>query len=79
MKIRITFFGQTADIVNSATLETEIGTAMLTSELICYLEEKFPSLRTIELKLAVNNKLIINDLNLNDGDEISVLPPFSGG
>ncbi|MBK7505574.1 MAG: MoaD/ThiS family protein [Bacteroidetes bacterium] len=29
--------------------------------------------------MAINQKIINTDINLNEGDEIAFLPPFSGG
>lgn len=79
MKVKITFYGQAADAVNSNAIELDINEQSTLLVLKNTLEIKHPRLTTIELKLAVNNKMVIKDFNLNDGDEISVLPPFSGG
>ena len=79
MKVKITFYGQTLEIVNSSEIEMEISESTMAYDIRNSLAEKYPKLSTVELKLAVNNKMIANDLKLNDSDEISILPPFSGG
>jgi len=79
MKLKITFYGQAADVVKSNSIESDFGERISAYALKKSIQVKYPQLSTIELKLAVNNKIVIKDFDLNDGDEISVLPPFSGG
>lgn len=79
MKVKITFYGQAADVVKSNSIESDFSDRISAYGLKKSIQVKYSQLSTIELKLAVNNKMVVKDVDLNDGDEISVLPPFSGG
>ena len=79
MKVKITFYGQAADIVKSNSIELDFDECISAYVLKKSIQVKYPQIASIELKLAVNNKMVVKDFDLTDGDEISVLPPFSGG
>lgn len=79
MKVKITFYGQAADVVKSNSIEWDFDDRISAFGLKKSIQVKYPQISSIELKLAVNNKMVVKDFDLNDGDEISVLPPFSGG
>ena len=79
MKVKITFYGQAADVVKSNSIEWDFDDSISAFGLKKSIQVKYPQISFIELKLAVNNKMVVKDFDLNDCDEISVLPPFSGG
>ncbi|MFQ3325910.1 MAG: molybdopterin converting factor small subunit [Salibacteraceae bacterium] len=79
MKVKITFYGQAADVIKSNSIEWDFDDRISAFGLKKSIQVKYPQISSIELKLAVNNKMVVKDFDLNDGDEISVLPPFSGG
>lgn len=76
-KLNITFFGVLSEITGSSkiTIENVNNTDELKSSLL----NKFPEFNKHNLLLAVNNKQIKTTTALNEGDSISVMPPFSGG
>jgi molybdopterin converting factor small subunit len=42
-------------------------------------EDDFPEIVHYNFRIAVNNKIVSEDLLLSPGDEIAYLPPFAGG
>jgi len=45
---------------------------------IC-LSNAYPELNELKISIAVNKKIVHENMLLNDGDEVALLPPFSGG
>jgi len=79
MRLKILYFGQAAEIVGSESNEVSLSDNVSLLDLQRSLFLDFPNLETLNLKWAVNQELINGDLDLKEGDEISVLPPFAGG
>lgn len=75
--IKILVFGQLTETIGSSLLELpfvhELGT--LKEELY----KRYPQLRERRFVLAVNKLICLEDHKLQVGDEVAVLPPFSGG
>ncbi|MBL0340354.1 MAG: MoaD/ThiS family protein [Bacteroidetes bacterium] len=57
----------------------EVENCETKSELKLFLSEAYPGIEKISFAISVNR--IINPANelLTDGDEVALLPPFSGG
>ena len=80
IKIKIKCFSQVkyALGIDEFVLELEAGT--MTSELEQNIRSKADGkLDGISLRIAVNQKYIPNDIELNDGDEVAFIPPVQGG
>jgi molybdopterin synthase sulfur carrier subunit len=50
-----------------------------TDQLTAWLFERYPQLEGIKFTLAVNKQLIHNNTPLDEGVEVALLPPYSGG
>ncbi len=44
-----------------------------------FLEEKYPALKTLTWKLAVDQEIVDGLCTLTESSEIVLLPPFAGG
>ncbi len=80
MKITIKCFSQVkyALGIDEFVLELEAGT--MSSVLEQNIRSKADGkLDGISLRIAVNQKYIPNDIELNDGDEVAFIPPVQGG
>lgn len=77
MKIKVLFFASLRDIVRVPQLE--ISNCSGLNELKSKLAADYPGIMAIPFVIAVNNKIEHSDIALKDGDEIALLPPFSGG
>lgn len=77
MAIEVLIFGQLAEIVGTDKLS--LPKAADTGELVKVLHKQFPNLAQANYKLAVNKVLQEGHADLQEGDVIALLPPFSGG
>ena len=79
MKVRITAFGIAKDIVGGKHLELEVAGAEL-SEVRQELVSQFPDFgKLASLKFAVNTNYVDDSFQLNENDEVVLIPPVSGG
>ena len=76
MTVRVLLFGPVADLLGKAEEIFENQTDL--SSLKETVFKKFPQLKNLTFRIAVNQELKENAA-LKDGDEIALLPPFSGG
>ena len=77
MEIQLISFGKVADFLQNQQLQLE--GIFNTDQLCAHLENSFPQLATMKYKLAVNQKLIQENTQINNNDSIAIMPPFSGG
>lgn len=77
MQLNIKYFGLIAEVTscNEESLETNSNTI---SELREELYNKYPVLINKDFQVAQNREVVSNDSKIT-GDEIALLPPFSGG
>ncbi|MGB0882067.1 MAG: MoaD/ThiS family protein [Vicingaceae bacterium] len=75
--LRLKYFGMIAEAIDKTEEEFNLieNTATLTAEL----ELKYPKLKDLNYKFAVNQSLVSGNVELNANDEIALLPPFAGG
>ncbi len=75
--IHVKFFGPLAEIVGKSEMTIDNVNDM--NALLATLRSKYPKLSEYKTLLSVNKKITNENLKLNDGDEIALLPPFAGG
>jgi molybdopterin converting factor small subunit len=76
-KIRIRSFGIVAEIIGSNVLD--IHHMANTDELQAWLLRQYPALEKQAFSMALNQSMLQTQTALTPGDEIALLPPFSGG
>jgi molybdopterin synthase sulfur carrier subunit len=75
MEIKVIAFGQIAEIIGKEiTLE-----ASDINSLKIILAERFPALSDRKFAIAVNKKLVQENLELSQNDTVALMPPYSGG
>lgn len=75
-QINIQVFGQLCEVIGEQlTLENIPDTDTLTKTL----NEKYPTLLAIKYLLAVDKKLVIENVSLTNDSSIALMPAFSGG
>jgi molybdopterin synthase sulfur carrier subunit len=75
MEIKV--FGQLVDVFGAEIISTDaVGNV---EALKAGLEKRFPALAEKTFVVAVNRKVVHENISLNDKEEIALLPPFSGG
>ncbi|MBN9349901.1 MAG: MoaD/ThiS family protein [Chitinophagaceae bacterium] len=77
MKINILAFGQMAEVTGKNSWS--ISDIKTTGEFNRLLLKDFPDLKSINFLIAVNKKIIREDVELHHDDTVALLPPFSGG
>lgn len=77
MQINILFFGQLTDITGAgAILLDDISDTVALTKV---LHDKFPALATSKYAMAVEKKIITENILLINNCTVALLPPFSGG
>ena len=80
MEITIQYFGVIADITKKREEQFHFDEATITlTGLKVVLEQRYPEIGKAVCSLAVNQKIAAEDRDIQAGDEIALLPPFSGG
>jgi sulfur-carrier protein len=77
MEINILAFGQIEEIIGSNHIT--LSEVSDTEALKIKLSKDFPEINTIPYSISVNKNIINGYHKLEDGDEVALLPPFSGG
>jgi len=73
--IKIISFGRLKEIIG---LDFECE-AENTDRMLAQLNDKFPDLKELKLRIAVNEKIISGNTELNNNDVVALMPPYSGG
>ncbi|MCC3159797.1 molybdopterin converting factor subunit 1 [Hymenobacter sp. 15J16-1T3B] len=80
MKLTIALFGITRDIVGRPALELTVPAGQSVQQLLAELHQSFPALGQLRsLAVAVNNEYAQPETELQERDEIALIPPVSGG
>jgi molybdopterin synthase sulfur carrier subunit len=77
MEIKVLFFGVLTEVTGTAIKHyrnvKSIGSLKLR------LIDDYPEIIHFDFRIALNNEMINSDHELNEGDEIALMPPFAGG
>jgi sulfur-carrier protein len=76
-RIRLKAFGMLAEKMGADSLEVENpgSSEVLKQQLLT----QFPELKGMTFRMALDRKLLQADTDISQGQEIALLPPFSGG
>jgi molybdopterin synthase sulfur carrier subunit len=77
MEVKVLFFGVLAEV--AGTNCKHYRDVKSTGDLRLRIQDEFPEVSHYSFRISLNNVLIDNDLLLNDGDEVALMPPFAGG
>lgn len=78
MQINIQVFGMLTEVMGGSDFVYETSHTQL-FQLQQELKQLHPKLNQITCKWAVNRVIVVNELEIKEGDEITIFPPFSGG
>jgi MoaD family protein len=81
MKIHVQFFSRLRDVTGNEHLDLDLKAGATVSDLLAELFARFPKLRTWEQSILVGAgvEFVDRDYVLEEGAEISILPPVQGG
>jgi len=77
MKIKVLLFGMLAEKAGTSIVKLE--EIQNTADLLRQLEADFPSIKGMQYNISVNQEIYKGTVELQDGDEVALLPPFAGG
>jgi molybdopterin synthase sulfur carrier subunit len=75
MSVKIIAFGQIAEITGKELIIDAQDVTLLKA----LLHEKYPALAEKKYAIALNNKVVTNNAELNEYDTVALMPPYSGG
>lgn len=73
----INVFGNLADIVGQQEVKMESHATV--DSLISSLHDRYPKLKELNFVVSVNHEVVSDSRDLQEDDEVALLPPFSGG
>lgn len=80
MKIQVLLFGIVTDLLETSQLEIDIDEHSTILEFKLFLKQNYPKLKNLSsYAFAVNENYATDDLILNKGDVVAIIPPVSGG
>jgi len=77
--MKISLYGMLAEAAATTQLEINDFRGESIRDLRKVVEEKYPQLKNMTYKIAVNKKIAKENETLNKTDEVAFLPPFAGG
>lgn len=80
MKIDVLAFGIVRDIFGDDKISVDVDDNTDTEQLRTILEAQYPELKKLEsFMIAVNEEYAQGSVVINQGDEVAIIPPVSGG
>lgn len=79
MKIKVLFFGATADAAGERQVQIDLADGSNTADAIAVTMSAYPKLESLKLLFAVNQEYLSTDHSLLDGDELAIFTTVSGG
>ena len=82
--ITVRLFGMTKMMAgNQGALSLDLVNGNQVKDLVCLLETEYPAIGELIQKkkvlVSVNQEIAHEDMTIQDGDEVALLPPFAGG
>ncbi len=81
MRVRVRLFAAAREIVGLGEVSVELSEGSTVGDLVEQMFTQYPGLRGIgdALVFAVNREVTPRTVSLQEGDEVGVIPPVSGG
>ncbi|WP_447598528.1 molybdenum cofactor biosynthesis protein [Nitrospira sp. Nam80] len=84
MMITVRLFGMTKSLAgNQGSLSVDLASTRLVRDLVGLLNGRYPEIgeliRKKKILVSVNQEIAHEELEIKEGDEVALLPPFAGG
>lgn len=80
MNVKLVAFGVARDILNAREVDMSVNAIDNIGDLKQFLMENYPGFAQLRsFRMAVNEEYQDDDFQINDRDEIMIIPPVSGG
>jgi len=74
--VKVLYFGTAQEMAGRPSEEFEAGD---TATLRTIILERYPAMRSLSFRIALNRILLKEESGLKENDIIAILPPFEGG
>jgi len=81
MQIQVLFFGILRDLIGRGSDVLDLPSSATLGDLLEHYEKLMPRLKSVRgtIAVSVNQEYVGPEVKLNEGDEVALLPPVSGG
>jgi MoaE-MoaD fusion protein len=81
MQVRILFFATLKDIIGAREMRLEVPSGATVGDVLTHLEGSYPRVKDYRpvVLTAINEEYADQTALVNDGDEVAIFPPVSGG
>ncbi len=81
MKICVKFFASAREAVGESDVTVDLHENATANDVLDFFSSRFEAMKQIRpyVRVAVNQSYVLNEHVLNDGDEVAIIPPVSGG
>ena len=79
MKIRVLFFGATADAVGKREEVLDLEGQPILAVVAYHVKSSYPAIASSKLLFSLNQEYADLEQELSDGDEVAIFTPVSGG
>ncbi|MCC7573233.1 MAG: MoaD/ThiS family protein [Candidatus Methanofastidiosum sp.] len=79
MKVTVKYFALFKDLTGKIQESMEIKKGKTTNDLLGIIMKKYKLKDNVNIVMALNQEYIKTDALLNDGDEVAIMMPSSGG
>ena len=80
-KVTVRLFARLGDVAGTRETEVELGEGLRAVDVYRALCDRYPAMAGLDgsLMYAVNAQYVDSDTPLQEGDELALIPPVSGG
>src|SRR5499426_3902563 len=81
MQVRILFFATLKDIVGAREMRLEVPLGATVGDVLTHLETTYPRVKDYRpvVLTAINEEYVDQSARVEEGDEVAIFPPVSGG
>ena len=81
MHVRLLFFATLKDIVGSREMQLDVPAGSTVADVLTHLEGSYPRMKDYRpvVLTAINEEYVERGARIEDGDEVAIFPPVSGG
>src|SRR5262245_21217606 len=81
MQVRLLFFATLKDIIGAREMNLDVPSGAKVSDVWSHLEDRYPGIKAYRqlVLTAINEEYVEGNALVNEGDELAIFPPVSGG